>query len=349
MHVPPLAWVILIVVVIGILVFDFLGHVRKDHYPSLKESAIWTGIYISIALSAGLVIGLTLGWNLGTEYIAGWVTEWSLSLDNLFVFVIVLSGFSVPRPLHQKVIAVGITLALVFRLIFILLGAALIENFSWIFYIFGVFLLFTAWQQVQEGMHPEAEENAEYQENGFVCFVRRFLKVTPGFVGHKYLQRVDGKLFITPLLLVVIAVGSADVMFAVDSIPAIFGLTNEAFIVFAANAFALMGLRQLYFLIEGLMQRLIFLHFGLAAILGFIGVKLLLHALSTNEIIFINGGKPLDFLPEPTIPFSLGFIVATLALTAVISLTASHRRNKKNYGNPADDTPTNQTPPPETN
>lgn len=349
MHVPPLAWIILIAVVIGILVFDFFGHVRKDHYPPLKESAIWTGIYISIALSAGLVIGLTLGWDLGTEYIAGWVTEWSLSLDNLFVFVIILSGFNVPRALHQKVIAVGITLALIFRLIFILLGAALIENFSWIFYIFGVFLLFTAWQQVQEGVHPETEENSAYQENGFVRFVRRFLKVTPDFVGHKYLQRVDGKLFITPLLLVVIAVGSADVMFAVDSIPAIFGLTHEAFIVFAANAFALMGLRQLYFLIEGLMQRLIFLHFGLAAILGFIGVKLLLHALSTNEIIFINGGKALDFLPEPTIPFSLGFIVATLVLTAVISLTVSHRRAKKNRGNPADNTPTGQTPPAETN
>lgn len=328
MHVSFVSWIILIAVVLGILVFDFFGHVRKDHYPALKESAIWTIIYISIALSAGLVIGLTLGWDLGTEYIAGWITEWSLSLDNLFVFVIILSGFNVPRPLHQKVIAVGITMALIFRFVFIVLGAALIEHFSWIFYIFGIFLLFTAYQQVREGIHPDDEESAEYQENGFVRFVRRFLKVTPDFVGHKYLHRVDGKLFITPLLLVVIAVGSADVMFAVDSIPAIFGLTNEAFIVFAANAFALMGLRQLYFLIEGLMQRLIYLHFGLAAILGFIGVKLLIHALSTNEIAFINGGEALEFLPEPSIPFSLGFIVVTLVLTAVISLAVSHHRAK---------------------
>lgn len=347
MHVPLIAWIILVAVVIGILIFDFFGHVRKDHYPPLKESAIWTGIYISIALSAGVVIGLTLGWDLGTEYFAGWVTEWSLSLDNLFVFVIILSGFNVPRPLHQKVIAVGITLALIFRLVFILLGAALIEHFSWIFYIFGIFLLFTAYQQVKEGVHPEDEKDAEYQENGFVRFVRRFMKVTPDFVGHQYLQRIDGKLFITPLLLVVIAVGSADVMFAVDSIPAIFGLTNEAFIVFAANAFALMGLRQLYFLIEGLMQRLIFLHFGLAAILGFIGVKLLIHALSTNEIAFINGGEPLEFLPEPTIPFSLGFIVTTLVLTAIISLTVSHHRAKK-AAKPNDETPGEQTPPAQT-
>lgn len=336
MHVPLLAWIVLFVVVVGILVFDFFGHVRKDHYPSLKESALWTGIYISIALSAGVVIGLTLGWDLGTQYIAGWVTEWSLSLDNLFVFVIILSGFKVPKKLHQKVIAVGITLALIFRFVFILLGAALIEHFSWIFYIFGVFLLFTAFQQVKEGVNPDAGAQEEYQENGFVRFVRRFVKVTPDFVGHQYLHRQDGKIFITPLLLVVIAVGSADVMFAVDSIPAIFGLTNEAFIVFAANAFALMGLRQLYFLIEGLMQRLIFLHFGLAAILGFIGVKLLLHALSTNEIFFINAGKPLDFLPEPNIPFSLGFIVLTLVLTAVISLLVSSHRAKKFPQNPTD-------------
>ena len=329
MHVPLLAWIILFVVVIGILTFDFFAHVRKDHFPSLKEAATWTAIYIVIALAAGLVIGLTLGWELGGQFFAGWVTEWSLSLDNLFVFVIVISAFKAPREVQQKIIAVGITLALVFRLIFILLGAALIEQFSWIFYIFGVFLLFTAVQQIREGS-ASSEEEAEYKDNVFVAWVRRIFPVTPYYVGHQYFATIDGKRHITPFLLVVVAVGSADVMFAVDSIPAIFGLTNEAFIVFAANAFALMGLRQLYFLIEGLMERLIFLHYGLAAILAFIGGKLIIHALSTNEIPFINGGQPFTGLPEATIPVSLGYIVGILIITTVTSLLVSrHRANQE--------------------
>ena len=329
MHVPLLAWIILFVVVIGILTFDFFAHVRKDHFPSLKEAATWTAIYIVIALAAGLVIGLTLGWELGGQFFAGWVTEWSLSLDNLFVFVIVISAFKAPREVQQKIIAVGITLALVFRLIFILLGAALIEQFSWIFYIFGVFLLFTAVQQIREGS-ASSEEEAEYKDNVFVAWVRRIFPVTPYYVGHQYFATIDGKRHITPFLLVVVAVGSADVMFAVDSIPAIFGLTNEAFIVFAANAFALMGLSQLYFLIEGLMERLIFLHYGLAAILAFIGGKLIIHALSTNEIPFINGGQPFTGLPEATIPVSLGYIVGILIITTVTSLLVSrHRANQE--------------------
>ncbi|MDY6076623.1 TerC family protein [Mobiluncus sp.] len=329
MHVPLLAWIILFVVVIGILTFDFFAHVRKDHFPSLKEAATWTAIYIFIALAAGLVIGLTLGWDLGGQYFAGWVTEWSLSLDNLFVFVIIISAFKAPREVQQKIVAVGITLALVFRLIFILLGAALIERFSWIFYIFGVFLLFTAVQQIREGS-ASSDEEAEYKDNVFVAWVRRIFPFTPDYVGHQYFATIDGKRHITPFLLVVVAVGSADVMFAVDSIPAIFGLTNEAFIVFAANAFALMGLRQLYFLIEGLMERLIFLHYGLAAILAFIGGKLIIHALSTNEIPFINGGQPFTGLPEATIPVSLGYIVGVLIITTVTSLLVSrHRANQE--------------------
>lgn len=325
MHVPLLAWIILIVVTIGVLAFDYFAHIRKDHFPSLRESARWTAIYVSLALVAGLAIGLTLGWDLGGQYFAGWMTEWSLSLDNLFVFVIIISAFKAPREVQQRIIAVGITLALVFRLVFILLGAALIEQFSWIFYIFGVFLIFTAVQQVREA-RANSEEEAEYKENFFVSGVRRFFPVTPDYVGHHYFAKVDGKRHITPFLLVVVAVGSADVMFAVDSIPAIFGLTNEAFIVFAANAFALMGLRQLYFLIEGLMQRLIFLHYGLAAILAFIGAKLIIHALSTNEIPFINGGKPFTGLPEATNLVSLGYIVGVLLITTVLSLLVSRHR-----------------------
>ena len=328
MHIPLLAWLILFVVIIGILTFDFFAHIRKDHFPSIKESAAWTAVYISIAVVAGLVIGLTLGWDLGGQYFAGWVTEWSLSLDNLFVFVIIISAFKAPREVQQKIIAVGITLALAFRLIFILLGAALIEQFSWIFYIFGIFLLFTAFQQVREGS-AGSEEDEEYKENFFVSQVRRIFPVTPDYVGHKYFAKIDGKRHITPFLLVIVAVGTADVMFAVDSIPAIFGLTKEAFIVFAANAFALMGLRQLYFLIESLMERLIFLHYGLAAILAFIGGKLIVHALSTNEIPFINGGQPFTGLPEATIPVSLGYIVGVLIITTVVSLLVSRYRERK--------------------
>lgn len=329
MHIPLPAWIVLFAVIIAILAFDFFGHVRKDHFPELKESAAWTVIYIVIALLAGVVMGFVFDWHFATQYFAGWVTEWSLSLDNLFVFVIIIGSFKVLRELQQKVIAVGITMALVFRLVFILLGAALIEHFSWIFYIFGVFLLFTAYRQVREGATTDDAQEEEYQENLFIRLMRRIFPVTRQYIGHKYLHRENGKVYLTPLLLVVVAVGSADVMFAVDSIPAIFGLTSEAFIVFAANAFALMGLRQLYFLIEGLMERLVFLHYGLAVILAFIGVKLVLHALCANELPFINSGKPVQGLPEPSIPFSLGFILATLVLTAVGSLIVSGMQKRR--------------------
>ena len=276
-----------------------------------------------------MVLGLVFDWHFASQYFAGWVTEWSLSLDNLFVFVIIIAAFQVPRELQQKVLAIGIAMALVFRLIFILLGAALIESFSWIFYLFGLFLLFTAIQQVREGVTTDDSEEEEYRENAFTRIVRKMVPVTPSFIGHSYFARLDAKLHITPLLLVIIAIGSADVMFAVDSIPAIFGLTQEAFIVFAANAFALLGLRQLYFLIGGLMERLIYLHYGLAAILAFIAAKLIIHALAANELPFINGGNPVHGLPEPSIPVSLGFIIVTLSLTAATSIIVSRRKAKR--------------------
>lgn len=293
----------------------------------MKEAAGWSAFYIGMALLCGVVIGLVYGWNFGGEYFAGWVTEWSLSLDNLFVFIIIMAAFRVPKELQQKVLAIGIAMALVFRLIFILLGAALINNFAWVFYIFGIFLIFTAIQQVRAGI--KGDEDEEYQEALFTRMMRKVFPITEGFVGDKFLHRHAGKTYLTPLLLVVIAIGSADVMFAVDSIPAIFGLTKESFIVFAANAFALLGLRQLYFLIGGLLQRLIYLHYGLAAILGFIGVKLLIHALHENEVPFINGGEPIHWLPEPTIPVSLGVIVGVLVVTAVLSIVVSRVRARR--------------------
>lgn len=332
MEVHMMSWVVLCLVVVGVLIFDFFGHVRHDHFPTMKEAGTWSAIYIALAIVVGIFIGTIYGWDYGAEYYAGWVTEWSLSLDNLFVFVIIIGAFKVPRELQQKVLAIGITMALVFRLVFILAGAALINTFSWVFYIFGLFLLFTAFQQVREGIGGEAEEEEEYHENAFTRLVRKVFPVTEGFVGHRFLYRHHHRTYITPLLLVVIAVGSADLMFAVDSIPAIFGLTKEPFIVFAANAFALLGLRQLYFLIEGLLERLVFLHYGLAAILAFIGCKLIIHALHTNTLPFINGGHHLEGLPEPGIPVSLGFIVVTLIITTVASLAYSRRSRKAAKG-----------------
>ena len=260
----------------------------------------------------------------GQEYLGGYITEKALSIDNLFVFVIILSSFRVPRKDQQEVLLAGIVIALILRLIFILAGAALIENFSWVFYIFGAWLLWTAINQVREGVGEEEED--EYRPPSIVRWVSKIVPVTDGFVGSRMLYRHGGRTYLTPMFLCVIAVGTADVMFAVDSIPAIYSLTNEAYLVFAANAFSLLGLRQLYFLIDGLLDRIIFLHYGLAAILGFIGFKLINHALHTNELPFINGGQHIVAVPEPSIAFSLGFIVVTILITVAASLAVSRSR-----------------------
>src|SRR5690606_22066875 len=225
---------------------------------------------------------------------------------------------------QQEVLLAGIIIAIVLRGVFIALGAAAIDNFSWIFYLFGAFLIYTAISQARQGVE-KPDEHAEYEENGFVRLVRRFVPVTDGFVGGKLLTKVNGKRMITPMLLAIVAIGSADILFAVDSIPAIFGLTQEPYLVFAANAFSLLGLRQLYFLIDGLLEKLVYLHYGLAAILGFIGIKLVIHALHTNELPFINGGEEWLGLPEPGILVSLVWIVGVLTITVLASIA----KNKK--------------------
>ena len=230
-----------------------------------------------------------------------------------------------PRKDQQEVLLAGIVIALILRLIFILAGAALIENFSWVFYLFGAWLLWTAIGQVREGTGQD-EEDEEYRPPSIVRWVSKIVPVTDGFIGSRMLYRHGGRTYITPMILCVIAVGTADVMFAVDSIPAIYSLTNEAYLVFAANAFSLLGLRQLYFLIDGLLDRIVFLHYGLAAILGFIGFKLINHALHTNELPFINGGHEVSAIPEPSIAFSLGFIVVTILITVAASLAVSRSR-----------------------
>ena len=328
MSVDPLAWFALAVIVTGLLMVDFIGHARKPHPPSMHEAAGWTIGYICLAVAYGLAVWRSYGRTYAGQFYAGWLTEWSLSVDNLFVFILILSAFRVPRDFQQKALLLGIAAALVLRLAFILAGAALIQLFSWVFYIFGAFLVYTAIKQLLDARKDDdAEEDATaYVDNSATRFVRRLLPTTDGFVGNKLLHRHAGRTMITPLLIVVIALGTADLMFAFDSIPAVFGLTSEPFLVFSATAFSLLGLRQLFFLIDGLLSHLVYLPYGLAVILGFIGYKLVNHALHENTLPFINGGEPVTALPEPSTEVSLGLIVATLALVAVTSLIHTRRR-----------------------
>jgi tellurite resistance protein TerC len=313
-NVTTLVWIITIAVTIAFFVYEFFAHVRKPHEPTIGESARWSAFYIGLALLFGVGIGVVSGWTYGGEYFAGYLTEKALSIDNLFVFLLVMTGFAVPKAYQQKVLLIGIVIALVLRGGFIAIGATLIENLSWVFYIFGALLLFLAWKQAFGTHEPDPANGA------FMRFVRRHLPVTDDYHGDRLTVRLDGKRFVTPMLLTIIAIGFIDLIFAVDSIPAIYGLTNEAYIVFTANAFALMGLRQLFFLIGGLLERLVYLAQGLAVILAFIGVKLVFHALHVNELPFINGGHHVEWIPEIPIWFSLLFIAATIAVATVASL-----------------------------
>ncbi|WP_298742141.1 TerC family protein [uncultured Microbacterium sp.] len=320
MNITPLVWTITIAITIAFFVYEFFAHVRTPHEPSIRESARWSAFYIGLALLFGVGIGVVSGWNFGGEYFAGYLTEKALSVDNLFVFLIVMTGFAVPKIYQQKVLMIGIVIALIMRGGFIAIGAALIASFSWVFYLFGALLLFLAYRQAFA--HGESDP-----ANGrFMQLVRRLLPVSDEYHGDKLTVVKDGRRFVTPMLLVIVAIGFVDLIFAVDSIPAIYGLTDEAFIVFTANAFALMGLRQLYFLIGGLLERLVYLAQGLAVILAFIGVKLLIHALHKNELPFINGGEPFTAIPEIPIWLSLLFIAATITVATVASLWKTRAR-----------------------
>ncbi|WP_026461135.1 TerC family protein [Schaalia suimastitidis] len=325
MDVHAFGWLGLAAVVLILITVDIVGHVRTPHAPTLKEAAWWSAGYVVLGLAFGLIIWLIYGAGYAGEYFAGFLTEKALSLDNLFVFIIIMASFRVPREYQQKALLSGIIIALILRLVFILVGAAMVERFSWLFYFFGAWLLYTAWGQAKEGVEEPGSADDEYHENRFVRTMRRIFPVTDGFMGQKFLHRHGGKTYITPMLLVVFALGSADIMFAFDSIPAIFGLTQEPYLVFAANAFALLGLRQLYFLVDGLLERLVYLHYGLAAILGFIGVKLILHAMHENAVPFINGGQGMHWAPEIGIIPSLAFILVTITITVVASLAKSRR------------------------
>ena len=258
MDVPFWVWALTIAVILAMLAVDLVGHVRTPHAPSLREAATWSAVYVGIAVVFGLLVLWFAGPEYGGEYFAGYVTEKSLSVDNLFVFVLIMGSFAVPRELQQKVLLYGITFALVLRTAFILVGAAAIENFSWVFYVFGAFLVWTAVAQARSG----SQQEHEFQENVVLRLTRKVLPTTEEYHSRQLTARLGGKRYITPLAVALIAIGSADVLFAVDSIPAIFGLTQETFLVFAANAFSLLGLRQLFFLLDGLLDRLVFLPTG---------------------------------------------------------------------------------------
>ena len=300
MNVPGWVWAVTIVAIVGLLAFDFVFHVRKAHVPALKEAAVWSAAYIGVAVLFGVGVVVFGGVDAGSQYFAGYVTEKALSVDNLFVFLILIASFRVPREDQQKVLLFGIVFSLIARTGFIFLGAALINTFAWVFYLFGLVLLLTA-------------------DNIIVRLARKVFHTTDYYDGDKLFTIRNGKRAMTPMLLVMVAIGGTDVLFALDSIPAIFGLTQNVFIVFTATAFSLLGLRQLYFLIDGLLDRLIYLSYGLAAILGFIGVKLILHALHENNVAFINDGQPVNVV-EISTGLSLSVILGVLAVTVVASL-----------------------------
>jgi tellurite resistance protein TerC len=306
-----------------LLLADLALVVRRPHEPSPKESALWVTFYVVLALLFGVVLLMVTDGRYATEFYAGWLTEYSLSVDNLFVFVIIMARFKVPRALQQEALMVGIIIALVLRGVFILLGAAVIDRFTWVFYLFGAFLVYTAVNLVRG--HGEADE---YEENAVIRRLRRVLPLTDEFSGSKLRVVRDGARLWTPMLVVFLALGTTDLLFALDSIPAIFGLTREGFIVFTANVFALMGLRQLYFLLGGLLKRLVYLSYGLAVILAFIGVKLVLEAVHENSLPFLNGGEPIEAVPEIPIWLSLAVIVGVLLVATVASLMATRRQNR---------------------
>lgn len=318
MHVPLYIWLITSAVILGFFVFDFVSHVRTPHEPTMKESGGWALFYMTMAAIFGGLVWVLWDSEHALQFFTGYITELSLSVDNLFVFALIMGAFKIPRAYQQKVLLIGIVMALVFRLIFILLGAVIISAWAWVFYIFAAFLIYTAIKLVYDEVTDQ--EDPDPNDMFVVKTLRKVIPVTKSYHSDRLVSVTEtGKKAVTPLFVALLSIGFIDVMFAFDSIPAIFGITQESFLVFTANAFALLGLRQLYFLLNGLLDKLVYLPYGLAIILGFIGVKLLLHALHENNLPFINGGEGLN-VPEVGTVASLLVIVGTLAVTAVASL-----------------------------
>jgi tellurite resistance protein TerC len=319
-------WIVTLVALVAVLAVDLLIVGRRPHEPSMREASAWVAFYVGLALAFGAGVWAAAGGRSAGEFYTGWLTEYSLSVDNLFVFVIIMARFAVPRRFQQKVLLIGIVLALVMRGAFIAAGAALIAQFSWVFYIFGAFLVYTAITLIKQGEN----DDEDFKENILIRWSKRALPVSSSFDdGRMTVVTSAGKRLFTPMLIVMIAIGTTDLIFALDSIPAIFGITKEPYLVFTANVFALMGLRQLYFLLGGLLERLVYLNFGLAAVLAFIGVKLVLEALHTNQLPFINGGHGVHWAPEIPIWLSLLVILGTLGLATAASLVKSSRDRRR--------------------
>ena len=320
MSVSPIVWAITLVVLTAILVVDLVVVARRPREPTLRESALWVTGYILLAVLFGLLISVGYGPAEGGKFFAGWLTEYSLSVDNLFVFMVIMTQFAVPRQYQQKALMIGIVLALVMRGAFIALGAAALSRFDWLFYLFGLFLVYTAVRLIW----PRAVAT-QVGEGRLIRWTKNVLPVTTKYDGARLTTRRAGRWQVTPMLIVMVALGTTDLVFALDSIPAIFGLTKAAYLVFTANVFALMGLRQLYFLLGGLLRRLVYLSVGLAVVLGFIGVKLILDALRENELPFLNDGQYIDAVPQIPIWLSLSVIIGTLAVATIASLAKSAR------------------------
>jgi tellurite resistance protein TerC len=322
---PPLGaepfwvWAVTLVGLLAVFALD-LWTGRRAHEITMREAGRGVAIYVGLAVLFAAALLMFGTRHEATAFIAGYVTEYSLSVDNLFVFLLIMTTFAVPRAFQHRVLLVGILIALVMRGGFIVAGAAVLSRFSWVFYLFGAFLLLTAIKVMRS-----EEEDAPYRENLLIRGVRRVLPVTDDYDDGKLTVVRHGRRLVTPMLMVMIAIGLTDLLFALDSIPAIFGLTKDAYIVFTANAFALLGLRQLYFLLDGLLSRLVYLQYGLGLILGFIGVKLVLEALHTNTLPFVHDGRPVP-VPLIGIELSLGVIVGVLAVTTVASLLRTRLR-----------------------
>ncbi|HET7304510.1 MAG TPA: TerC/Alx family metal homeostasis membrane protein [Segeticoccus sp.] len=319
MTVPIWVWVLTLGATLALLLVDVLVIGRRPHVPSAKETGGALVFYVGLALLFGVGVWIFAGGDFAGQYFAGWLTEYSLSIDNLFVFLIIMAKFGVPEKLQQWALMVGIVIALVLRAIFIAIGAAAINNFSWVFYVFGAFLVYTAVKLATD----KDDDEEEYQENALLRLIERRFPATKEWHGTKLRISEGGKKLVTPMFIVILALGTTDLLFALDSIPAIYGLTKEPFLVLTANIFALMGLRQLYFLIGGLLKKLVYLSVGLSVLLAFIGVKLVLHAMHENELPFINGGEHIEWAPDLSTTFSLVAIVVILGVTTVASLLKS--------------------------
>jgi tellurite resistance protein TerC len=320
MGVSQQVWALTVAVIVGLVLFDYVFHVRETHLPTLREAAIWSAIYIGIAIVFGVGVAIFGNATMSVQYFAGYLSNEALSVDNLFVFLVIISSFGVPRVAQQKVVLFGMVFALLARTGFILVGAALITIFDWAFYVFGLVLLITA-----GSLAKPAGLESRTADTVTVRVAKRFLRTSQQYDSDRLFTVEDGKRVMTPMLVVMIAVGGTDLLFAFDSIPALFGLTQNIYLVFAATALSLLGLRQLYFLIDGLLDRLVYLSYGLAAILGFIGVKLMLQALHENNVPLINRGKPVPVV-EVGNRLSLIVIIVILVATTAVSLRSDRGR-----------------------